>query len=86
MPPLWLTLRLRTGRGTSVRLGLPLFLVWLALLPVALVLLPLFVVACVVARINPLGALAFGWSLLRATCGTHIEIAAPGTFVFMHVY
>ncbi|HEY0281197.1 MAG TPA: hypothetical protein VGC27_01080 [Rhizomicrobium sp.] len=86
MIPLWMSFHLRTPRGTSLRLGLPLFLIWLLLLPLAIVIAPFALIACVLLRFSPLGCIAFIWGLLSAARGTHLEIEAPDGAVFLHLY
>jgi hypothetical protein len=87
MIPLWISLRVRSGkRATIHRLGLPLFLLWLLLLPLLVLLAPFALVACLVMRFNPLRHVAAGWSVLSAMRGTRVDVEAPGALVFIHVY
>lgn len=86
MIPLWASLHLRRPDGRMFRLGLPLFLVWLLLLPLALLLAPIALVACLLSRINPLSAFAGLWSVASASRGTHIDVVAPKARVFFHLY
>ena len=81
--------RLRQGkRPRSGRLGLwvPLFLVWLLLLPFVLVLLPLAVLALIVIRVNPFRALATFWQILSGLTGTNIEVDAPDAMVLVRIF
>jgi hypothetical protein len=84
MIPLVAILQVR-GRH-SFRLWLPLFLVWLLLLPLVLVLLPFALVAMLIARINPIAAISASWDVLAALRGMHIEMAAAGNSILVHVY
>ena len=86
MLPLVMDLRVRTDVGHRIRLWLPLFLLWLLALPLLILLLPFYVVACFVMRVNPLSGIRAFWNLLSAVRGTHIEVDNARTFVFMHVY
>ena len=86
MIPVWMSLRLRTARGTTLRLGVPLFLVWLLALPFALLLAPFVIVACALVRLDPFLPFAALWRLVAGTRGMHIECDGPSGFVFMHVY
>lgn len=52
----------------------PLFLVWLALLPFALVLSPLVLLACLITWINPIRLALILWEILSSSRGTEIEI------------
>lgn len=85
MIPLWISLHVRSVK-TNIRLGLPLFLLWLILLPIAVVLAPLGLIACLLLRFNPFPRLAAGWSVLSAVSGTYVDIAATNARVFIHVY
>jgi hypothetical protein len=85
MIPLAMTLRVQTDRGHRVRLWLPLFLLWLLVLPLLILLLPFYLVFCAVAGLNPLRWVAAFWGLLSATAGTHIEVDTPHSCVFMHI-
>ncbi len=86
MIPLWISLRVRSDKRTNIRLGLPLFLLWLLLLPLLVLLAPFALVACLVMRFNPLRHVAAGWSVLSAMRGTRVDVEAPGALVFIHVY
>lgn len=85
MIPLFLVVGFRTRRSRRFKLWLPLFLVWLLLLPLVLVLLPFAIVACLLARINPLNAIARGWQLLAGLAGVHVEIEDPTHYVMVHI-
>jgi hypothetical protein len=61
-------------RSRSFRLWIPLFLVWLLLLPFAVLALPVFLVVCLFCRVNPIQAIATVWSIFAAFRDTHIEI------------
>jgi len=52
---------------------IPLFLVWLLLLPLALLLLPVFLTACLVVHINPFPLLSALWRVITALKGTTVE-------------
>ena len=85
MIPLWMSLHVRSVK-TNIRLGLPLFLLWLLLLPIAVLLAPLGLIVCLILRFNPLPRLVAGWCVLSAVPGTHVDVAAPNARVFIHVY
>lgn len=68
-----------TVRVRRFRIWIPLLLGWLLLLPIALLLMPVFFIACRIERIDSLRMLAAGWQLLHGLRGTHIEATAGGT-------
>ncbi len=85
MIPLWMNLRVRSAK-TDIRLGVPLFLLWLLLLPFILLAAPFALVACLIFRFNPLSRIRAIWGLLTASPGTHVDVAAPNARVFLHLY
>ncbi|MGE5322034.1 MAG: hypothetical protein ACM3SW_04200, partial [Actinomycetota bacterium] len=83
MIPLFAILKLRGRNRHNIRLWLPLFLIWLLLLPLVLVLLPFAILACLLARMNPLRSIAAGWQVLAGLRGAHIEVEHPGRYVLL---
>jgi hypothetical protein len=85
--PMVATIAIRTAEGRAHRiwLPLPLFLVWLVLLPFVVVLLPVFVVVCQVNGVNPLRALSVAWQLLAGLRATRVEVAHASTAIRIHV-
>jgi hypothetical protein len=78
MIPLFAVIRIRNARH-RFGLWLPLCLLWLLVLPLVLVLLPFFVIACLIISTNPFRVLAIGWRVLSGLAGTHIEIEKQQT-------
>jgi len=70
----------------GIRLWVPLFLIWLLLLPFLLVLLPVYFVVCAVVDIDPLRTLGAFIAVLGNLNGTHVEVESPQASVFIHVY
>ena len=70
----------------GIRLWVPLFLIWLLLLPFVLVLLPVFFVVCAVMDVNPFATLGAFLAVLGSLGGTHVEVDSPDAAVFIHVY
>ena len=75
MIPLLASIRIRRKGRSAFPLLIPLFLVWLLLLPLILLLLPLVVAVCALKRVNPFRVLSGSWQVLAAVRGTHIEVA-----------
>jgi hypothetical protein len=71
--------------GRPIRLWLPLFLVWLLLAVLAVLLSPLIIVACLIARMNPFTTVWRLCSVFAALAGTHIEVQAPDAMVLVRV-
>lgn len=66
--------RRRSGSTFWLWLPLPLVVIWLLLLPFAIVLLPVFVIACLSVRLRPLRTLAVLWAVMSALTGTEIAL------------
>ena len=84
MIPLLIVIGFRVKQHT-VRLWLPLFLAWLLLLPVVLLLLPMFWIACLLTKVHPWRALATGWQVLTGLKGTHVEIDDSKSLVLIRI-
>lgn len=77
MIPMMATFRWRQGRDRNRSFWIPLFLVWLILLPVTLVILPFFAAACLVGGIDPFRAIGTFAEIFGSLKGTRIEIDDP---------
>lgn len=76
MIPMVAIVAIRTKPLPSPRwwIPLPLFLMWLLLLPFILILLPFVFIACWVIGVDPLRALSASWELLSGLRNAHIEV------------
>ena len=87
VPPMLAVVHIMPSRTRRrLRLWVPLFLVWLLLLPFVLVLLPVYFVVCAVMDIAPFATLGAFFALLGSLNGTHVEVESPDAAVFIHVY
>ena len=87
LPPMLAVIRILPSRtGRRIRLWVPLFLVWLLLLPFILVLLPVYFVVCAVMDIAPFRTLGAFFGVLGSLNGTHVEVESRNAAVFIHVY
>ena len=68
---------LRFGRRRLLWIPIPLFLVWLLLLPLCLLALPFYFVACRKLELPAGRTLVTGLGLLRGLRGIHLEIDVP---------
>jgi hypothetical protein len=64
---------------------IPLFLVWLLVLPVALLLLPIFVVVCLFVRVNPFLVISAFWRIATSLKGTSVEVDDGQHLVLVHI-
>lgn len=86
-PPLLAVVHILPNRvRRGIRLWVPLFLVWLLLLPFLLVLLPVFFIVCAVIDVHPFKTLGAFFAVLGSLTGTHVEVDSPSASVFIHVY
>ena len=87
VPPMLAVVHIMPSRTRRrLRLWVPLFLVWLLLLPFVLVLLPVYFVVCAVMDIAPFATLGAFFAVLGSLNGTHVEVDSPDAAVFIHVY
>jgi len=75
MIPTFAIVRIGRGGRPGVPLWIPLFLVWVLLLPVVLVLAPLAFAACLAGRVNPYRAWRVFWGLVNGVRGMRVEAA-----------
>ncbi len=68
-----------------LRLWIPLFLVWLLLLPFILLLLPVAILVCLALQVNPFQALAVFWHVFTGLRGTNIEVNDPNSVVRVRI-
>lgn len=82
MPPMLVLTDVRR-KGRHIRLWVPLFLIWFLLVPIAVLLLPVFIVLCLAFRREPLAAMDAIYDVLSGLTGTIVEIDTPQAFVFI---
>ena len=86
MIPLLLSVGFRSRSGRWIRVPVPLLLVWLLLLPLAILLLPFFVIACLATQVRPLRTLSVGWQIASALSQTRIEVEQSRTSIALRFY
>ncbi|MEI9994641.1 MAG: hypothetical protein WDM91_08610 [Rhizomicrobium sp.] len=87
LPPMLAVVHIQPSRARrGIRLWVPLFLIWLLLLPFILVLLPVYFVICAVMDIAPFKTLGAFFAVLGSLGGMHLEVDSPDAAVFIHVY
>ena len=73
MIPFVAVVSLRNEESRTFRLWIPLFFVWLLLLPAAILLSPVIVIAGLACRINPFRAFGVMWQVLTALSDAEVE-------------
>ncbi|HUO01305.1 MAG TPA: hypothetical protein VMU31_00895 [Rhizomicrobium sp.] len=87
LPPLGATVHVKpAGWRRGIRLWLPLFLVWLLVLPLLILLLPFLLVGALVMGINLWRSLKAINGVLAATRGTHVEVDNRDTKFFIRLH
>lgn len=85
MIPFVAVVSLRDRESQTFRLWIPLFLVWILLLPVAVLFSPLILVACLVCRVNPLRAFGLIWQIVTALGDTRFELEHRAAGMSFHI-
>jgi hypothetical protein len=79
-------IQIRTDRiRTTQRWIIPFWLAGILLVPVALLLLPLILMVCAIARINPFPLLGAFWKIFVALKGTTVDVEDPHFFVSVQI-
>ena len=74
MIPMSAALYVQKPSGGVFHLWIPLILLWLLLLPLVVLISPLFLIACLVLEVNPFRVAGVFWQMLSSLSGTHAEI------------
>jgi uncharacterized membrane protein len=85
MIPFVAVVSLRNQESCTFRLWIPLVLVWLLLLPLAILVSPFIFIACLVCRVNPFRGVAVMWQILNALTDTNIEVEHRSAGMSFHV-
>jgi hypothetical protein len=85
MIPFIATVAIEEPTRRTRRFWIPLGVVWLLLLPLVLLLIPFFCLACVIVRIDPFRALGTIGQVLGSLKGMDLEVAGPRARVEMRL-
>ena len=85
MIPFVAVVSLRNQESRTFRLWVPLFLIWLLLLPLAVLLSPFIFVACLFCRVNPFRGVAVMWHILNALADTNVEVEHRSAGMSFHI-
>ena len=85
MIPFVAVVSLRNQESRTFRLWIPLFLIWLLLLPLGIFLSPFIFIACVFCRVNPLRGVAVMWQILNALTDTQLEVEHRSAGMSFHI-
>ena len=85
MIPFVAVVSLRNNDSRTFRFWIPIFLIWLLLLPLAVLLSPFIFIACLVCRVNPLRGVAVMWQILTALGDTDVEVEHRSAGMSFHI-
>ena len=85
MIPFVAVVSLRNQESRTFRLWIPLLLVWLLLLPLAVLLSPFVFIACLVCRVNPFRGVAVIWQIFNALNDTELEVQHRSAGMSFHI-
>jgi hypothetical protein len=86
MIPLVAVVSLRGRESRTLRVWVPLILLWLLLVPFAVLLSPLIFIVCLACRVNPFRAFSLAWQILGALNDTEVEIEQRSAGVSICVF
>jgi len=85
MIPFVAVVSLRNQESRTFRLWIPLFLVWLLLLPLAVLLSPFIFIACLACRVNPFRGVAVLWQILNGLTQTQFDFEQRSAGMSFHI-
>jgi len=85
MIPFVAVVSLRNQESRTFRLWIPLFLMWLLLVPVAILLSPFLFIGFLLCRVNPFRGIAVLWQILFALADTRLEVERRAAGVSFHI-
>jgi uncharacterized membrane protein SpoIIM required for sporulation len=85
MIPFVAVVSLRNHESRTFRLWIPLFLIWLLLLPLGILLSPFIFIACLICCVNPLRGVALMWQILNAMTDTQLEVEHRSAGMSFHI-
>jgi len=85
MIPFVAVVSLRNNDSRTFRFWIPLFLIWLLLLPLVVLLSPFIFIACLVCCVNPFRGVAVMWQILTALGDTDVEVEHRSAGMSFHI-
>lgn len=86
MIPFVAVVSLRDQESRTFCLWIPLFLIWLVVLPVAILLSPFIFLACLICRMNPFRGVAVMWQILTALTDTELKVERRSAGMSFHIF
>jgi len=85
MIPFVAVVSLRNQQSRTFRLWIPIILIWLLLVPLAILLSPFIFIACLACRVNPFRGVAVIWQILNALNDTELEVEHRSAGMSFHI-
>jgi hypothetical protein len=85
MIPFVAVVSLRNRESHIFRLWIPLFLMWLLLVPLGILLSPFIFIGFLVCRVNPFRGVAVLWQILTALADTKLEVEHRSAGLSFHI-
>jgi uncharacterized membrane protein len=85
MIPFVAVVSLHNKESRTFRMWIPLVLIWLLLLPLAVLLSPFMFIACLFCRMNPLRGVAVMWQILNALTDTQVDLEHRTAGMSFHI-
>jgi len=85
MIPFVAVVSLRNHESHTFRLWIPLFLMWLLLVPLGILLSPFIFIGFLVCRVNPFRGVAVLWQILTALADTKLEVEHRSAGLSFHI-
>jgi len=86
MIPFVAVVSLRNQESRTFRLWIPLFLMWLLLVPLGILLSPFIFIGFLVCRVNPFRGVAVLWQILSALADTRLEVEHRTAGLSFHIF
>ena len=86
MIPFVAVVSLRNQESRTFRLWIPLFLMWLLLVPLGILLSPFIFLGFLVCRVNPFRGVAVLWQILTALADTKLEVEHCSAGLSFHIF
>ena len=85
MIPFVAVVSLRNRESHTFRRWIPLFLMWLLLVPLGILLSPFIFIGFLVCRVNPFRGVAVLWQILTALADTKLEVEHRSAGLSFHI-
>ncbi len=85
MIPFVAVVSLRNQESRTFRLWIPLFLLWLLLIPLGILLSPFIFLGFLLCRVNPFRGIAVLWQILAGLADTRLEVEHRSAGLSFHI-